>query len=141
MSWPKHGEQIMNPNKPKNTDEVTANIEKVKKWNSDNHNLINPLQKVNLNNLSNNNILTKKITLTETAYFLNKIKSQARGPMPISKSILKHTPLKTGLHITRLYNAILSTGHFPQILKQAEIFSLTNLIKTQQYPHHIGQFP
>ena len=86
-------------------------------------------------------ILTKKITLTETAYFLNKIKSQATGPMPISKSILKHTPLKTGLHITRLYNAILSTGHFPQILKQAEIFSLTNLIKTQQYPHHIGQFP
>ena len=42
--------------------------------------------------------------------------------MPISKTILKHSPLKTGLHITKLFNAILSTGHFPQILKQAEVF-------------------
>ena len=115
-------ENIMHPNKPRNSNEITENVQKVKDWNSANQNLINPLQKVNLNNLSNKNQLTKQITLTETAHFLNKIKSQATGPMPISKTILKHTPLKTGLHITRLYNAILSTGYFPKILKQAEIF-------------------
>ena len=115
-------EKIMNANKPRNTEEVLANMEGVKHWISNSQNLIKPYPKVNLNILSQNNTLTKKITLSETTLFLNKIKSQATGPLPISKTILKHTPLKTGLHITRLYNAILATGHFPQILKQAEVF-------------------
>ena len=110
------------PNKSKNTEEVTANVEKVKNWNTSNQNHINPYPNVNFNNLSNKNPLTKKITLMETALFLNKIKSQATSPMPISKTILKHTPLKTGLHISGLFNATLSTGYFPQILKQADIF-------------------
>ena len=54
--------------------------------------------------------------------------------MPISKTILKHTPLKTGLHITRLYNAILSTGYFPKILKQAEIFLIIKPDKDPTLP-------
>ena len=54
--------------------------------------------------------------------------------MPISKTILKHTPLKTGLHITRLYNAILATGYFPQILKQAEIFPMHKPDKESTLP-------
>ena len=127
-------ENIMKHNKPKNTTEVTANFEKVKNWNSSNQVHINPYTNVNLNILSNNNPLTKKITLLETSHFLNKIKSNATGPMPISKTILKHTPFKTGLHITKLYNTILSTGHFPQILKQAEIFLIPKPDKDPTLP-------
>ena len=62
-------ENIMHPNKPRNSNEITENVQKVKDWNSANQNLINPLQKVNLNNLSNKNQLTKQITLTETDTF------------------------------------------------------------------------
>ena len=34
------------------------------------------------------------------------------------------TPNKTGIHITRLYNATLSTGYFPKALKKANIIML-----------------
>ena len=49
----------MNPNKPRNTEEVIANMEKVKHWISSNQNKINP--NVNLNILSHNNPLTNKL--------------------------------------------------------------------------------
>ena len=44
------------------------------------------------------------------------------GPNKISREILEHPPMKTGIHITRLYNDTLATGHFPQTLKQTLMF-------------------
>ena len=64
---------------------------------------------VDLNRLHRNNILTKPIKLIEAQTFLNKIKSRATGPTGISTEIRKHTPNKTGIYITRLCNATLST--------------------------------
>ena len=115
-------EKIMRTNNPKNTDEVNQNVELVNTWNILNAENIRPHTTVNLNKLNKHHILTKPITLSESAIFLNKIKSKATGPSPISTEILKHTPLKTGLHITRLFNATLASGYFPTQFKQAQIF-------------------
>ena len=113
---------IMTPNTPKNTDAIQRHIQNINNWNTLNNDIIKPLNTINLNNLNKNHILTKPITLTETSIFLKKIKSKAMGPTKISREILEHTPIKTGIHITRLYNATLATGHFPQALKTAHLF-------------------
>ena len=115
-------EKIMRTNNPKNTDEVNHNVESVNTWNNQNINHIKPHTTVYLNKLNKNNSLTKPITLTESALTFNKIKSKATGPSTISTDILKHTPMKTGLHIIRLFNASLATGYFPTQFKLAQIF-------------------
>ena len=112
----------MRTNNPKNIDEVNHNVELVNTWNNQNIEHIRPHTTVNLNKLNKNHSLTKPITLTESAQTLNKIKSKATGPSTISTDILKHTPIKTGLHITRLFNASLGTGYFPTQFKLAQIF-------------------
>ena len=114
--------EIMTPNIPKNTIEIQEHIQNINDWNNFSRDQIKPLNTINLNNLNKRHILLKPITLTETSIFLKKIKSKAMGPNKISREILEHTPQKTGIHITRLYNATLATGHFPQALKQAHMF-------------------
>ena len=113
---------IMTTNTPKNKDQIHQHILNINNWNTLNRDNINPLDTINLNNLNKNHILTKPITLTEISIFLKKIKSKAMGPTKISREILEHTPIKTGIHITRLYNATLATGYFPQALKTAHLF-------------------
>ena len=113
---------IMKPNTPRDTEEVQAHTHHINNWYTQNDEIIKPHNTINLNLLNKNHILTKPITVSESATFLKKIKSKATGPSEISKEIIEHTPLQTGIHITRLYNATLATGHFPKILKQAHIF-------------------
>ena len=113
---------IMTPNTPVNKDAIHRHIQDINNWNILNREQINPIDTIDLNHLNKNHILTKPITLTETSIFLKKIKSKAMGPTKISREILEHTPIKTGIHITRLYNATLATGHFPQALKTAHLF-------------------
>ena len=113
---------IMTPNTPRNTIEIQEHIHTINNWNIQNRELINPHNRINLNNLNKTNKLTKPITVAEAALFLKKIKSKATGPSNISKTMLEHTPLTTGIHITRLYNATLATGYFPQALKNAHMF-------------------
>ena len=115
-------ERIMTANTPKNSEEVLHNVGLVNNWNTQNTEHISPYTTINLNNLNKNHSLTKPITVTESALTLNRIKSKATGPSTISTEILKHTPLKTGLHITRLFNASLATGYFPKQFKQAQIY-------------------
>ena len=114
---------IMTENTPRNTQEVQENRNTVVTWLLTNN--IQPHNIVDMNRLSRDNILTKPIQLMETETFLKKIKSKAVGPTNISTEILKNTPQKTGIHLTRLYNATLCTGYYPKILKQANIILLT----------------
>ena len=113
---------IMTENTPRNTREVQENMNTVYTWLLRNN--IQPHNTVDMNRLDKNNILTKPIKLLETEAFLKKIKSKAVGPTKISTEILRNTPQKTGIHITRLYNASLSTGHYPKTLKKANIILL-----------------
>ena len=114
---------IMTENTPRNTREVQENMNTVLTWLLRNN--IQPHNTVDMNRLDKNNTLTKPIKLLETEAFLKKIKSKAVGPTNISTEIIKNTPQKTGIHITRLYNASLSTGHYPKTLKKANIILLT----------------
>ena len=113
----------MTENTPRNTQDVLENRNTVFTWLLRNN--IQPRHTVDLNRLTRDNILTKPIQLIETDTFLKKIKSKAVGPTNITTEILKNTPQKTGIHITRLYNATLSTGHYPKTLKKANITLLT----------------
>ena len=113
---------IMTPNTPKNTIEIQEHVQRINNWCIQNEENINPHNVINLNNLNKQHILSKPITVTESGSFLKKIKSKATGPTQISKEILSHTPLQTGIHITRLFNATLSTGHFPSPLKNSHMF-------------------
>ena len=115
-------QNIMTENTPRNTIQVQNNINTVNTWLINNN--FQPHNTVNLNRLDKNNTLTKPIKLIEVHTFLHKIKSKAVGPTNITLEIIKNTPIKTGIHITRLYNATLSTGHFPNELKQANIILL-----------------
>ena len=62
---------------------------------------------------------------------MNKIKSLPAGPSGLNATIIKHTPKKTAIHVTRLLNASLCTGHFPQLFKHSHIF----LIPKPHKPH------
>ena len=75
---------------------------------------ITPHTTINLNTLKKNYSLTKPISLNEVATIIKKIKSKATCPHGISKQILEQTPFKTGLTITRLFNATLATGYIIQ---------------------------
>ena len=81
-----------------------------------------PHYKIDFNRLNKNNPLTAPIRLIDTINFMNKIKSQSAGPSGLNTIIIKHTPKKTAIHVTRLLNASLCTGLFPQAFKEANIF-------------------
>ena len=68
-------ENIMKPNRPKNTEEVQQNYEMINTWIRQNTETINPLRTINLNNLQKSNTLTTPITLIEITETLKKIKS------------------------------------------------------------------
>ena len=115
-------EQIMKPNTPRDTPEVQQNIEEVNNWYEQNQQIIEPYPTINLNKLEKSHPLIKPITLIEVSSIFKKIKSKATGPQEISKQILENTPIKTGITITRLFNASLATGYYPKCFKQANIF-------------------
>ena len=113
---------IMTENTPRDTIEVQENANTVYTWILRNN--FQPHATADMNRLDKNNILTKPIKLMETEVFFKKIKSKAVGPSNITTEILKNTPQKTGIHITRLFNATLSTGYYPNTLKKANIILL-----------------
>ena len=61
---------------------------------------------------------------------IHKTKSLASSPSGIHPTILKNIPLKTYIHITRLYNATLATGFFHKIFKHAHIHLIPKPNKT-----------
>ena len=83
---------------------------------------------MNFNRLDKNTPLIAPIKLPETVIFMDKIKSKATGPSGMNTIIIKHTPLKTAIHVTRLLNASLSIGHFPQPLKKLTPFFSQNMV-------------
>ena len=83
--------------------------------------LINPHNTVDFNRLDKNSPLLKPIHYITVKAEIHKIKSAAHSPSGLNGKILKLNH-KTILHLTRLYNAFLSTGYFPITLKTGNTY-------------------
>ena len=122
-------EKIMTQNIVRPTSQ--QHFENINTWKFTNLFEIIPHYSIEFNKLDKNTPLIAPIRLIDTIHFMNKIKSQAAGPSGLNTTIIKHTPKKTALHVTRLLNASLCTGHFPSPFKHSHIF----LIPKPNKPH------
>ena len=127
-------EGIMKNNPPRDNQTIKQHLENIEMWRLTNLANILPELTVNLNRLDKNNPLTTQIKLKDTIYYMNKIKSKAAGTSGLTPIIIKHTPIKTAIHITRLLNASLCTGYFPQTLKKGHIFLIPKENKNTSDP-------
>ena len=128
---------IVRPNPPRHDRHgVTENIRTVNTWFLENHPDIVNLDNVDFNRLDANTHLIQPISSATTWLHIHKQKSKAYGPYHINSTILKKFPQKTITHITRLYNATLSTGYFPTALKVAKIILLPKPGKDHTKPEN-----
>ena len=125
---------IMSQNKPREDQDIKEHVEGIEMWRMRNMSKILPKLTINMNRLDKNTPLIAPVKVRETIYFMNKIKSQAAGPSGITPTIIKHTPYSTAVHITRLINATICTGYFPQILKKGNIFLIPKDLKKLHDP-------
>ena len=125
----------MQQNTPRPNPDIQEHILNINTWFIQHLPEILPYHTIDFNKLEKNTPLIAPIKLTETVHYMNKIKSKAAGPSGMNTILIKHTPLKTAIHVTRLLNASLSTGHFPQPLKKAKIFLLPKQGKNLTNPH------
>ena len=102
-------EAIMQPNTPRDNYIIQNNVHNVRRWNRDNAQDILLFTDIDLNNLNHDCILSRPLKIHQAYTQLHKIKSLASGPSGIHPTILKSLPLKTYIHITRLYNATIVT--------------------------------
>ena len=125
---------IMSQNKPREDQDIKEHVEGIEMWRMRNMSKILPKLTINMNRLDKNTPLIAPVKVRETIYFMNKIKSQAAGPSGITPTIIKHTPYSTAVHITRLINATICTGYFPQTLKKGNIFLIPKDLKKLHDP-------
>ena len=71
--------------------------------------------------LDNHSFYTRPVTPEEIKKHINKFKNKAPGSSSINKNVLEKCPNKTIKALTNIFNACLSIGHFPKILKSAVI--------------------
>ena len=124
-------EGIMAPNTPSPDESIQQHFRNINIWKFTHIFDIIPHYTIDFNRLDKNIPLIAPIRLIETIHFMNKIKSLALGPSGLNTTLIKHTPKKTAIHVTRLLNASLCTGHFPNNFKQSHIF----LIPKPHKPH------
>ena len=78
-------------------------------------------------------------TLTNPVEVQNAIRGlkvgKAPGPNGIPKRALKHLPTRAVLLLVQLFNAILSTHHFPTAWKHARVISILKPGKERRSPH------
>lgn len=127
-------ENIFKPNTVNdNNQEAVNNINSINNWNLENNDLISPFIQTDFNNLSHHDIL-QPITSQTVSNFIKKAKSKATSPSGITNIILKELPLKTILHITRIFNAALSAGYFPLAFKHGYQFLIPKPGKVHTNP-------
>ena len=115
-------ENILKPNKVNdNNQEAVNNFNSINNWNLANHDLISPFIQTDFNNLSHHDIL-QPITSQTVSNYIKKAKSKATSPSGITNIILKEFPVKTIIHITRIFNAAFSAGYFPLAFKHGNQF-------------------
>ena len=73
-----------------------------------------PYQTNDFNRLDKKIPFIAPIQLKETIHYINKTKSKAAGLSGLNTIIIKHTPMKTAVHVIRLLSVSLCTGHFPK---------------------------
>ena len=103
-------EEIFSPHEPNHHNrQGIENIERVNTWINNNSENIKASNKVDLNRLSKNYILTHPISKIAVKQQILKIKSPASGISGHQGEVLKQLPDKTIIHITRIFNAMLAT--------------------------------
>ena len=127
-------ENIMTQNTVRPEETTQQHFQNINTWKFTNIFNIIPYYSIEFNKLDKNTPLIAPIRLIDTVHFMNKIKSQAAGPSGLTSTIIKHTPKKTAIHVTRLLNASLCTGHFPKPFKHANTFLILKPHKPQTDP-------
>ena len=124
-------EEIMTPNKIRPQEQIQQHFTDINMWKFTHLFDIILHYTIDFNKLDKNTLLIAPIRLIETVHFMNKIKSLAAGSSGLITTIIKHTPKKTAIHVTRLLNASICIGHFPQIFKNSNIFLIPKPLKPQ----------
>ena len=127
-------EEIMTQNKVSPDPIIQQHFTDINIWKFSHLFDIIPHYTIDFNRLDKTNPIIAPIRLIDTINFMNKIKSQTAGPSGLNTIIIKHTPKKTAIHVTRLLNASLCTGHFPKPFKKANIFLILKPLKPPTDP-------
>lgn len=116
-------EGIMTPNRPAfHIPGVRDNVDMVESWLTDHDDELHPHGEVDLNRLTPQDPMMRPIAVAEVQHRIQRLKSKAAGASGINNIVLQHLPERTLIHITRLFNASLSSGFFPRTLKIGRIY-------------------
>lgn len=116
---------IFSPHNPNQYNrQAMENINRINTWIDNNQNLINVYERVDLNKLSKDHILTHPISISAVKQQINKIKSPASGISGQCGAVLRELPEKTYIHIARIFNAMLASGYFPEVLKKGKTYMI-----------------
>ena len=80
-----------------------------------------PFDSTDVSRLDNNNFHIRPITLEEIKRHIKSFKNKAPGSSKINKNILDKCPQNTLISLTNIFNACLSIGYFPSVMKKAII--------------------
>ncbi len=93
----------------------------VENWHNENQHRTTPHQVVDSQRLSPDQHLSRRLELPELRTAINKTKNTAPGKSKIDKKQITMLPEKGIKYLLTIYNAMLSTGYFPKLFKEATI--------------------